>query len=402
MNAYLEAAIPETGYVHDYVEWASRTSMSPPEFHLAACLAQMATLCGNRILLPPIGGKAYPPHLWLVLLGRAGAARKSSAISLATSMLAEVGDYRLPTEMTREAMWALLSERPTGIIEMTEFMSFLHAARHDYMSGIEADMCRWFDSPPAEERVLRSERYIVRSPAVTILGAAVARTLAEYTRAREFEGGFLSRFLFVPQTSSVSYRGMTEFTDPMRRELVERLRAIARAPELSGPVSVVTFGAEAYRHWEVYDRTLAASEELIMDELSGFASRAGVYAAKLAVCYALGRSGSVVPTAADVDNATALVDYCRGQLDDLLASVDAAASVDGRDIMHTLRHLRRLVLANGNSWIPYSALLRATHFKTRRLEDVVGTLVDSGTIEMRVEQPAVGRPRKDVRLKESA
>ncbi|MBA2706663.1 MAG: hypothetical protein H0U59_02515, partial [Gemmatimonadaceae bacterium] len=280
IDDHLLGAIPASGYVSDYVEYGCNVTMSPPEYHLAGAISQMAALMGNKVRFP-LGGRSFPAHTWIVLIGRAGAARKSTAVSLATSMLDKVArGLRLPQESSREALWITLQAQPTGFIEFSEFAAFLAKAKKEYQQGLLEDFCEMFDSPPSMKRVLTKDVYELHEPSITILGAGVTDVIGEMVRGKDLSGGFLSRLLFVPQTTDVSYVGMVGHAeDNEKNRLIDSLKRLIRKVPYSA--LDVTWSKDARDVWETYDKDIIESPEIYSPELSGFYGRTGLYAAKI-------------------------------------------------------------------------------------------------------------------------
>lgn len=397
MNPTLQAALPDGGYLARYVEYGTEVTMAPPEFHLACGLAQISALMKNEVGFY-LGGRFHPIHLWMVMLGKAGA-KKSSAISLATGLLAETGsDFRLPSETSREALWDVLARQPTGIIELTEWMGFIQTSNRDYQAGLKEDLIQFFDSLDLHQRELKSGQITVRRPAVTILGAAVTDVVVEWVRARDLAGGFLSRFLFVPQTTPVPYRGMTDpsFGD-IRRELRDELIGLenfkqAKRRERGGEHMLVPFTGEAQEAWERYDEATLNDPAAQSAEFSGFFSRSGLYSLKIAILNALSDKSWTV----EIDHvlrAVAFVDYCRDQIINVVDE-RMTSSKDGADIIRVHSLLQRL--GGAEDWVPYSQVLKRSHMTSRHLVDIVATMEESGRIEVRTTN--TDRPRKEIRL----
>lgn len=393
----LLAAVPSGGYLRRYVEYGWDSTMSPPEFHLAAGLAQLAIVMGNKVLIRGPGGRLYPPHLWFALVGPAGGARKTSGIQLAMSLVdAAVGEPRsLPTDTTREALWTTLEETPTGYMVWSEFAGFLARTRTEYMSGIKEDLCEWWDSAPEVRRKLQSKSYTVRWPALTILAGGVPERLAELIREQDLFGGFFSRFMFVNQTTEVPYRGLRGH-GPERENLHQELRMLAGHEGLQQARYEVSLPADAAGMWEAYDQALWGMPESRDPYLSGFMARCGVNALKLSFSYSLAR-GSLDPEPEDMANAIAMVELCRQNGSSLVEVAEDNATQDGRNLAKILRTLALQGQKSPGGWVDRSALLAKTRLKARQLEEYLETLEERGEIEQR-EHATGARPRKEARL----
>jgi hypothetical protein len=389
----VDVAIPERGYLRAYTEFASAGTMAPPEFHLACGLAQMATLLSNRVVFE-LGRHPYPAALWLVLLGKAGT-KKSSAISLATHLLdmATDGKYRLPKEATRESLFSLLGARPTGYMPMSEFLGFLERSKLEYMSAIKEDLCDIFDHPAKMERRLQSGSTYVSWPAVTIMGAAVTDSLAEWVRRKDLAGGFLSRFLFIPQVSPVTYIGLdSKGPDPREDDLIAGLiRAKHMVPTQTHHVRIPP---DARKVWEDYDKPMTEADVPV--EFSGFANRLGLYALKLSLCYALAE-GRLEPSKEDMWNAIMFVEFSRTQVEDLVQNV-FTGSKEGAELFKLRDLMTRMANGHPEGWLDRRDVLRRSHLKVWNFDRVMETLEATGEVETDTVKPETGPARQRVKL----
>lgn len=396
LPAELQAAIPSGGYLRRYVQYGWDSTMSPPEFHLASGLAQMAIIMGNKVQIRGPGGRLYPPHLWLALVGPAGAARKTSGISLATELVdAALGEPRsLPIDTTREALWTTLQEQPVGYMVWSEFAGFLARTRSEYMAGLTEDMCEWWDSALEVRRKLQKATYVVRRPAITILAGGVPERLSDLIRGQDLYGGFFSRFLYVNQVTPVPYRGLVGHGDD-RQKLHDELQILAAHDALESPRVEVGLNAPERQMWEAYDQALWHMPETRDPFLSGFQSRSGVQALKLAFCYSFAR-GSLVPEAEDVANAIAFVEFCRMNGARLVEAAEASATQEGREMRKVMAALRYLGPEHEGGWVPRTNLLRKLNMTARRLDSLLETLEEREDIERR-DVATGGRPRVEVK-----
>lgn len=393
VDPHLGMAMPEKGYLRDFIEHGCHVSMSPPEFFLAAGLAQISAMLANRATVR-LGGRNYPPHLWVILLGPAGA-KKSTALALAARILDEALPIStlFPQETSREQLWTTLSTRPTGLMILSEFLAFLSKASRDYMAGLKEDLCEIWDSPEKMERALRSGTTLVRKPAVSIGGAAVPEALGEWVKQRDLSGGFLSRFLFVPQTTPLAYKGLDMNGDAGHSKLTRWLHELyEELPPADKPVRV-RFGPEAAARWETYDREILDLPTPL--ELSGFAGRCGVYALKAAMCYAYAETGNLVPEEHHVDMACGFVEYSRRQVWQMLEDLDP--SRDAQDLRRAKATIARL--AGSDGWVPSREVMRSIHLVRRRFDEIMDTLASTEQIEVRTTRPEDGgRPSQEVRV----
>src|SRR3990167_11296867 len=89
-------ALPSWSFVKNYVAWAMTATDAPPVFHLGIALSALAPMVPSHVSYLGFGSPLLTPF-WTMLIGESGDTRKSSALSLGESIVADAGAHFLLT-----------------------------------------------------------------------------------------------------------------------------------------------------------------------------------------------------------------------------------------------------------------------------------------------------------------
>ena len=106
-------AMPASGYVRDYVVYATSCMDAPPMYHLMSALGIVSAAISPQTDLV-FQGQVHPLHLFLLIVGDSSASRKSSSIKRATRVAAPVFEA-MHSPGTR--LWWLTASSPEGILD---------------------------------------------------------------------------------------------------------------------------------------------------------------------------------------------------------------------------------------------------------------------------------------------
>lgn len=374
-KARMGEALPDDGWLHDYLMAVTPLTDAPVEFHLISGLCALSAAIGNTLYVESWGQNVFP-HLWAVLVAPSSFWRKSTSINTAESLLRGAAPGALlPSDFSREKFLRILSEKPAGLLTVKEFGGFLAALGRDYMGGMKENLTELYDGPDVFTRSLQSGEITVSRPAVTILAATTLDWLEARITDGDLSGGFLARFLFVTASTKGSAKGLTqgmEYLDRMR--LVDDLRDIAERPgaKVEYAPGVRQMLDDWMQGWEAeVGRTRHRSD------LSGFAVRLQTYALKLAMIYRAsavagddGASGAVI----DERSARQAIAYCRVLWSNVAGLID-----DEIAITREAKDLRRLVSIVGEGTTKSDAL-KLSKMRVKDFDALVDTLVQSGQL----------------------
>jgi hypothetical protein len=281
--------MPTEGWLGAWCKEMSDVIAAPQEFILAAGLGALSATIGKQLWFG-LGKRKWYPHLWIMLLAPAGI-RKSIAVNQTSKAVrfARGKDAFLPNRWSPESFWDGLEQSTDGYWNVGEISGFLGSSRKDYMSGARSELCDVWDSQSFIRRT-RTKTNDIDDPAPTAMATGRIDDFMNAAGLSDFRSGFFSRWLIVTTkvTGQEFYRGMLE-SDQMDDNATD-----ARFDDLyrlgielrNTKPRKISFTHDAMVLWEDYDRRWTFEEHV--DELSGFARRRGIQAAKLAILHTIG------------------------------------------------------------------------------------------------------------------
>lgn len=319
-RAMVEAAIPDKGWIHDYIEYAEKQTDAPRIFQLFAALWCLSVTVERQLAIPYFGVRPLYPNLWMVLIAPSSTYHKSTVVDIAADMAGSTDTYLLPQEFSQEQLISELSEHPRGSFLWSEFGQPLAAFERDYMSGVKDLLATLYDCPDSYERSLKGGTLHVENPYISALAATNIDWMVDKKRvANDLRGGFLARWLYVPHTSkSFTLEEPNPVDWGWRGELARTLRQIRSRPAVSVSLDAVSAQRAALK--SEMERELDDTPYMV--ELSALYSRYQAVALKLAALYdvSFGRwGGELSPEAMSL--AEAAVRVLRHSVADLVAAV---------------------------------------------------------------------------------
>lgn len=373
----LGAALPAEGWISDYLEAVVPLTDAPVEFALASGLCALSAALGNQIWIESWDQQVYP-HLWAILVAPSSFWRKSTAINMAERLLRESEAERvLPSDFSREKLLEELQARPVGMLTLKEFGGFLANISRDYMSGTREMLTELYDGPLEYARALKSKSYVVRRPAITVLGATTLDWLEARVTEGDLRGGFLGRFLFVTATEKAAPKGLTGGMDGIARmHLRDALRALMKLD--TGEAKFTPAARQLLEAWiSTWEEEVTSSHH--STDLTGFAVRLQTYALKLAMLY---QASSAIGDGRPIDRleehaVASAIAYCRLLWHNVVGLIDEKIAI-GKDA----KELRRLTEMVGHGrGIARMNLLKLSKLKARDFDGFLETLVQSGAVE---------------------
>lgn len=187
-----------TFFIDEYVECASELTDAPAIYHKAVGLVLLSAVVGRKpILITP---KPLYPNLWVMLVGRSGLERKSSAQGIGYDLLDDKRIKILSSEFTPEGLVKELAKASSGIKIKDELGGFLASSNREYMSGVKDLLSLLYDCPDYYPRRLSNEMIELHDVYLVMLTGTTQTTLMLNMRRQDFEGGFGCRWLYVLAT----------------------------------------------------------------------------------------------------------------------------------------------------------------------------------------------------------
>ena len=271
-------ALPEKGFVRNYVIHAMKQTTSPLAYHLGVGLTILATTC------PQDFGTRYAgslrANMFTLLAGRSGEDQKSSALGIGREILFEaapnlIGDY----PGSQEGLIDSLQRSERQMIPMSEFGKFLSAAQSGYFEPVKTLLADLWDCQPLQRAKANNRVIRVDAPRLSVLAACSIPYLEKHTLTEDWTGGFMGRW-------AVMY-ARRERTDPdpvgdrtLFPFLVGELTRRAELQESGWCDGLTDKARELWTQW-FYD----LEKRPMPNQVKGIKSRAPTIARKVALLY---------------------------------------------------------------------------------------------------------------------
>lgn len=196
----LRELLPPDSWLSWYADWTQYTE-SPLSFHVFGSLCALGAALGRRVYLKWGFGSLFPNYC-AILIGPTGRVMKTSAIDIPISLIRDgVICPILADRLTPEAMVTALKTSGHHFVPAPEFSVFVN--KQKYNDSFVPQLLRLLDCPAVYKvsTVGRGEE-VVENIALTILGGSTPNLLVDSSAREVISGGFLNRFVLVPEDDS--------------------------------------------------------------------------------------------------------------------------------------------------------------------------------------------------------
>ncbi|MDD5703329.1 MAG: DUF3987 domain-containing protein [Dehalococcoidales bacterium] len=378
VKSILEKISP-TGFIKDYISYASNLTDAPLEFHLGGALTALATVCGSKIIYPGYGGRRQWPNLYTLLIAPSGLFRKSTSVGIAEDLIAEVdADLILSGEQSREKFLSLLKTNPNVLYPISEFAAVLAMWNRDYAQGFREIIVDLFDCRQEYSRqTLKDGKMTIHRPALNILAASTLDWLKEKLTEGDLRGGLMGRFIIIPGETKAPDPGLkANYDEEAKTKLINYLKNIRK---LENSWVDVTHVLTEYNEWVRKAEGIMAKQ--FNPELLGFQSRLASHVLKLMVLLRVSDSpeplNKYILQNDDFERAVILGRWLIDQAT-VLAETGFVKSKTEQSVQ------KLLSLASRNGGVSRHEAMRMMHVTSREFDNIVQTAIERG--ELRVER----------------
>lgn len=301
------------GFIDDYVRIMHSTVGSSRAFHELGALAMLGAAIQHRWL--PVTWaqrRKLRSNLFACILGRSTFDHKSSALSKVGETMPwehALNCSRLPGYFTEEGLYKELSERPTGLIIRDEIGMLFASRNRKYTEFVIPFLTDAFGGWMNSKR-LSSQSYAAKEVALSILGATTYSEFAKTTTERDWDSGWLVRWLFaVPDDSydpSIDPDWPTPQDEAALAGVQRRLAQLSAAAP--SPMRFATGAEEALRDWRrcLIRQAMNSSER--HERVDAIIERYATYAWKFSAILCAGRGDGETVTIEHATDATRLAE----------------------------------------------------------------------------------------------
>jgi hypothetical protein len=200
--------LPQSGFFYDYMRYTDRQE-SPDSYHFWVAATILAAVLERQCWVPKGVYKVYP-NLYTILVSASGRCRKSRAIAMGMKLIEDMSFVNiLADKTTPEALVDALDGKKTvtggrtitqadstGFIQANEFAVFIN--KQQYNQAMVPLLTSLFDNPDSWKYKTKSGGTVhLKNVSLSMLGGSTPEWLASDLPDNAFEGGFMSRIIFI-------------------------------------------------------------------------------------------------------------------------------------------------------------------------------------------------------------
>lgn len=187
-------SLPDDSFIRRYVDYCRRQTTSPLGYQLGSALSLLSLACPENYGMRFAGALRMP--IYVLLVGRSGRDRKSTAVNIAHELLAECNAEFIGEEPgSAEGLSESLEARNRQVIFMSEFGKFLSMAQGGYFEKIKTMLTDVWDCKTITRRLAGNRTILIEEPRLTLLAGCSLPYLEKYTLIEDWQGGFMGRWL---------------------------------------------------------------------------------------------------------------------------------------------------------------------------------------------------------------
>lgn len=290
-EADVRRRVPPGGFIPRYLRYVEDCTDAPLSVHLVNALVILAQT------LPPEAaisfGEAIHGNLYGLVVGSAGATRKSTAMKLASKVLSAVlPDVIGDRPNSYEALIDNLVAKPKQVIYYDDFgAEFLPRAYKlgGPMHAVKGGFTEAWSNTRLGRSTVRGSRS-VDDPRLSLMGATAPDMLDQYVTIEDWTGGFMSRFFTVYVPKRERFLVTPQEHPAYREDAVNHLRNIVEnQPAVVGRHTGFTSPAKAlWREWLMKLEAHRNGDQVPL-EVQAALARADTFALKIALLLAWDR-----------------------------------------------------------------------------------------------------------------
>jgi hypothetical protein len=378
------AALPQSGFVRSYVEWAGQWLESNAGFHVSAALSILAQSVPTRLEFP--GVTPLHANFYALIVGPSTVARKTRTIEAAQSVLklALPGTIMVKPGSPEACVYALTGT--PQILFYDEFGSLLQASETGQLAPLRMILTDLYDcgtagrnlAPRGKKR--KACATVEENPRLSLLGGVTPGLLEEYTLEIDWTEGFLARFFTLFGTAERKLPYAPFSGEGARDALANTLKSYSEfdtdpfAPTSIEPCKGFSVGAAHL--WNSWCESIRERAEMGEYAIKAAIHRAQGHAIKIALLlawdYGAVRSGR--PWYVDLDALEPALAFTELHIQ----SVEEIAQGLAAD--RDMRDERRMLRAITDEPIAYGPALRAAHLVKKRGDDMIASLLEKGLV----------------------
>jgi len=200
LDELLEKAIPDKGFIREYVDTFSGITDTPKVFLFWGAMVAVATVLGKNCYILWEARRLYP-NVWCVFLAPSGS-RKGTGIDIPTCLLRRTDEtLLLPQVGSEEGLTKALAKetdgQDVGFVRWQEFSKILRAwsDKQSWQACQEYWIDLW-DGKSLRKKLSGSE-FNIPETSISFLSASTFKTFSKFFKPEDLEGGFFGRVYLI-------------------------------------------------------------------------------------------------------------------------------------------------------------------------------------------------------------
>jgi len=372
-EAEVWAALPPTGFVRNYVEYASQCTDANIAYHLAGaltCLTQTVPIDYCVPYASPLWG-----NLYTMIVGDSSKSRKTAAINIARRVMHDaipgcVGE----TPGSQEGLYESLRSQQKQVILYGEWGEFLAKAEEGYLMSLKTAYTNLWDAIPIGRALAKNRKGSIDNPRLSLLCGVATDLLERHTEQADWTGGFLARFLTLYGEPEREF-ATPPIDDAARRiSITQWLHQLANPGTPPGPC--LWLDAAGQQLWNDWYEGMKPLRQSANRRVSAACSRTTSIAAKTALLLAwdIGQARSGQPWhigVVELESALKIADLHLKSVLELGERVTGTR--DMRDRATVLRYITDMPT-------PFGYVLRQSELLKRRVNEILDTLKEERVV----------------------
>lgn len=381
LNILLEKAIPDRGFLKDYINAFSEITDTPKSFLFWGAMTTLATVLGKNVFVNWETRRLYP-NIWCVFLAPSGF-RKGTGIDIPVKLLWRLdNDLLLPSIGSEEGLTKALAigktgGRETGFIRWQEFNKILKSwhTRGSWLASQDFFTDLW-DSKPFKKK-LSKEEFIVGETAVSFLSACVPASFSRYFTIEDLELGFFGRVYLITCIDKEKYIPIPPAVDE-----VEVKRLVKKLEDIDGKYNEQDMSRELIEE-DFTKWALNIYKNREKGYLDAFYSRIETHCIKLSMIYEASLSGGNTISKEAFHYATRALDFLVESAKPMISET-IGLNDEQRLIRDILRYIR------GKRIVKKSEVMNKFKIKSNQAYEVEATLIEREAIKRCDKKPLSG------------
>lgn len=361
----------------NYLNYTSKFSEAPSEFHLLTCMFTVSSLIGrSRYFIQ--GEDTIYPNQYCLVVAPTSLFKKTSANALSRKWLIRLDGMKsnfLGQVGSPEGLFQGLSaNNGTGILYYSEMGLLLAQSGKKYMGDILEMLNDLYDCQDYYARRLASRFYEVSNVYLNLMGASQLDSLSRHVRESDLLSGFLPRFTVVYSENLKPHLVRRPPPDEVLQEKILRgLRKSLKAVEHQQQMDLTP---EAWRVFETWALERHRDAMSAPPQLKPMFGRIETHCLKLSIILAVAQDPSVTLIGSDVVKiAIACADFVVNSYRRLVTEELTFTKAERK-----LKRVEEIMRSKGS--ISHRDLSRLTRYLDKELNEITRALISMGKVKV--------------------